>query len=130
MSEMKVWARRAAQALVQSAGTNTVVLRMPAAAGATDADELGMVATAFTEIPLGPVLVRQSGAGAAVLVSADVLHKALALEDARAVKRTLQDGEGVSVFGEWMFVRAVEVREVGGEPYLYRVELAAAEGTA
>ena len=130
MSEMKVWARRAAKALVQSSGANAVALRMPAMAGSTDADELGMVASAFTEVALGPVLVRDAGKGVVVLVSADVLHKALSLEDSHAVKQTLQDCEGVSVFGEWMFVRAVEVREVGGEPYLYRMDLAAAEGSA
>ena len=130
MSEMKVWARRAAQALVQSVGTNVVALRMPVAAGATDADELGGVASAWTEVVLAPVLVRSANKSAAVLVSAEVLHTALSLEDAQAVKRALQDCEGVSVFGEWMFVRGVEAREVGGEPYLYRIDLAAAEGTA
>ncbi|MBS1813597.1 MAG: hypothetical protein JSS87_01845 [Acidobacteria bacterium] len=130
MSEMKVWARRAAHALVQSAGTNTVALRMPAAAGATDADELGIVASAWSEVPLWPVMVRTSARGTALLVSAEVLHAALSLEDAHAVKRALQECEGVSIAGAWMFVRAVEVREVGGEPYLYRMELVATEGSA
>lgn len=127
---LKVWARGAAASMVKVIGANAISLRVAAPAGATDADELGVVAGGFSEVLIAPVLVRETYVGADVLVSADVLHRALALEDAQAVRKALMDGEGVSALGAWIFVKDVAVREVAGEPYLYRLSLSRAKGSA
>lgn len=126
----EIWARRASKAMVRGAGGTSVSLRLAAPAGATVADELGISNGEAREVLVAPVLLRASGNGVVLLVSADVLEEVLGLHDSKAVRDALRDATGVMAFGEWMLIDAIEAREIAGSAYLYRIVLRATAGSA
>lgn len=126
----EMWARRTSAMMLRGSGGTQVQLRLSAPAGATVADELGIVHGDAREVTVGPVLLRSVSGGASMLVSADVLEEALQLHDSRAVREALRDATGVMAFGEWMLMDSIEVREVAGSAYLYRIALRWAAGSA
>lgn len=126
----ETWARRASSMMLRGGGGTAVQLRLPAPAGATVADELGLVHGDAREVAVGPVLLRAVSGGATLLVSADVLEEALGLHDSKSVRNALRDATGVMAYGAWMLMDAIEVREVAGSAYLYKIALRWAEGSA
>ena len=90
-------AERAAEAVLHAAGGRTVLLRMPAKASASDAEQLGLATPLFQDAPIGPVAFRKVGSTKTLLVSA------------RSVRTTLHAVGGASA--EALFLGAVGLRD-------------------
>lgn len=125
------FARRVSRAMTHALGGETVRLRIPANSGLTNADELGIVAAAYSELPLGPVVVRFGNQNKIqILVSADAMEGALQLRTQKDLRRALQDAGGLLLHGTWMLIESVEVYSMFGTAYLYQLTLHTAQGNA
>jgi len=123
---------RAADALLRGAGGRTVLLRMPAPAGAGDvAEQLGLETPQFQDVELAPVVFRRARANATegkaarreVLVSATAVEALVGSLGYSAAAVLFATAFGVLVDGVLMTVESVTDSEVFGKPYLYHLWL-------
>lgn len=126
MRGQAIWARRAASLAVAHASDAQARLKMASAASAMDAEELGLGPLLTNDVVLQPVLVENTGAGALLRVSADVIESALALHDAAAVVRSVKDAAAVSINDADFYVVDVEPVMAQGVAVVYRIVLRSA----
>lgn len=115
---------RAADALLRGASGRTVLLRVPAAgvAGAVN-EQLGLTVPGFTEVELGPVVVRgiSTKRTRELLVSATSVGTAVQSSGLPGAQALFAAAFGVLVDGVLMEMVSATEDEVGGVPYLYRL---------
>jgi len=124
-------ARMLADALLRSVTGTTALLRVTGANTSTSMSEVGLVATTFAELPVGPVLMRklrpawQEGGQSKweLLISATCVEQqvnALDLESAQALfAMTL----AVTVGAQDYLIESIAANEAFGQVYLYRLLL-------
>ena len=120
-----------ADALLRSVAGTTALLRVTGANAGTSQSELGLVATAFADVVVAPVVMRKlrptwQGDGQPsweLLVSATGVEQqvnALSLESAQSLfAMTL----AVTVAGQDYLIESVAASEAFGQVYLYRLLL-------
>ena len=123
---------RTADALLRGVGGRTVLLRMPAPAGAGDvAEQLGLETPQFQDVELAPVVFRKARAQAAegrparreVLVSATAVEALVGSLGYSAAAVLFATAFGVLVDGALMTVESVTDSQAFGKPYLYHLWL-------
>jgi hypothetical protein len=119
-------AMRAAEALLRTLGGTTVIVRVPLLiAEAGTAGELGLAGAASEDIALSPVVVRTSSPQreTEILISAGSIARAREIREATAVRDFFATALGIFVEERLLKIHYVQVDEVGGVPYLYRLKV-------
>lgn len=133
---------RAADALLRGVGGRRVMLRMPAPAIAgDDGEQLGLATPSFQDVPLWPVVMRRvrptlapaaaleegtaagKGTQYELLVSATAVGSLVGQQGYVSAAVVFRDAFGVLVDGVLLEVEAATWSEIGGSPYLYRLQL-------
>ena len=122
-------AKRAAESLLRSTGGRSIFLRVPVpAALATTSEELGLVAPAFQEVELSPVVFRkgrpqQKGDGERweLLVSTYSVEAVLGDSGATDASSLFASAAGVVVDEDLMEIEAISSSDMNGVPYVYRL---------
>jgi hypothetical protein len=126
-----------ADALLHSLGGSAVALRFPMAAqSAQDAEQLGLSAPAFEDVPLGPAVFRRLHArleksGPAkyeLLISASAVNAQMSTLGLSSVDELFAAGLGIVVRGTLLGVLSVTASEAFGQAYIYRVQLEGPQG--
>lgn len=124
-------AARAADALLRGAGGRSVLLRMPAPAGADDINEqLGLAVPQFQDVELAPAVLRPPRAAAAgkpatqeLLVSASAIAALLGSLGFGAAEAMFAAAFGVLIDGVLLTIESAATMEASGTAYLYRLIL-------
>jgi hypothetical protein len=122
-------ATRAADALLRGVGGRAVILRLPAPAGAGDAEQLGLAAPEFQDIELAPVVFRsaQGAQGKALhrelLVSTTAVAALAGSLGYGAAEAVFGAAFGVMVDGVLLSIESATADEADGSAYLYRLIL-------
>lgn len=123
---------RAADALLRGVGGRSVMLRMPAPAGAGDvAEQLGLETPEFQDVELAPVVFRKARATAAeagkakweMLVSATAVEALVGSLGYSAADVLFSTAFGVLVDGVLMTIVSATESEALGQPYVHRLWL-------
>lgn len=115
-------ARRFADSLLRTLARDTILIRIPANAEATDQQQIGLTSVALTDIPLHPVLIQKTAAKAnTITVSAETLERSLQTYESDALKRALLESAGLMVHGFWMDIRSVDTLYLHSRAYLYQI---------
>lgn len=118
-------AERAAEAVLRAAGGRTVLLRLPAKALASDAEQLGLATPLFQDAPLGPVAFRKVGSTKTLLVSARAVRTTLHAVGAASAEALFLGAVGLLIDGDlYRIEKAVALGSVG-QPYCWAVTLIA-----
>lgn len=116
-------AERAAEAVLRAAGGRSVLLRLPANASASDAEQLGLATPRFRDAPLGPAVFRKVGSTKTLLISARAVRTTLHAVGAASAEMLFRGAAGVLVDGDlYRIDNAVAVGNVG-QPYCWAVTL-------
>lgn len=127
-------ALRSAETLLRGIGGRSVLLRMPAMAGAGDVTEqLGLAQPQFQDVELAPVVFRSARAkvveGKApqweLLVSGRAVQTLTGSLGFAAAESMFAAAFGVLIDGVLMTVASATAAEAGGAAYLYRLVLRA-----
>lgn len=123
---------RAADALLRGTGGRSVLLRMPAPAGAGDiAEQLGLETPQFQDVELAPVVFRTARATGAeagkakweLLVSATAVQALVGSLGYSAADVLFSTAFGVLVDGVLMTIVSATESEALGKPYVHRLWL-------
>lgn len=130
-------ALRIADALLHSLGGTAVALRFPlAAVNGQDAEQLGLSAAAFEDVPLGPSVFRRvqpqtvkDGTGKyELLISATAVNAQMTMLGLSSVAELFAAGLGMVVRDSLLCILGVTASEAYGQPYLYRVQIEGPQG--
>ena len=130
-------ALRMADALLYSLGGSAVALRFPLAAqSGQDAEQLGLSAPAFEDVPLGPAVFRRVRAQIAkdgmatyeLLVSASAVNTQMTTLGLSSIAELFAAALGMVVRGSLLSVVGVTASEAFGQAYIYRVQLEGLQG--
>jgi hypothetical protein len=140
MSDLSVRAKndgalRAADALLRALGGCQVMLRMPAPAVAgADGEQLGLAQPQFTDLPLGPAVIRDArlvmteGSGKfELLLSASAVQAQVSARNLGSADVLFAMATGFLVGGEFFLITGTSFTESLGSACLYRVLLREAE---
>ncbi len=126
VSARGIAAVRAAEALLRTLGGGAVVVRIRFPLEATGNNlELGIAGAATEDVTLSPVVVRNFSAqqGTELLISAATLARAREIQDAATAREFFSGAVGVVVEERLLRILFVQVDELAGTPYLYRVKV-------
>ena len=120
-----------ADALLRSAAGAAALLRVTAAGADTGMSEVGLVATAFAEVPVSPVLMRklrpswQEGGEPKweLLVSATSVEQQVNAMDLASAQALFAMTLAVTVAGQDYLIESIASNEAFGQVYLYRLLL-------
>jgi hypothetical protein len=123
--------RMLADALLRSAGGATALLRVARANADSSMSEVGLVATAFGEVAISPVLMRklrpasQGGQETKweLLVSASSIEQQVNALDLPSAQSLFAMAVAVTVAGQDYLIESVASNEAFGQVYLYRLLL-------
>ena len=127
-------AARTADALLQSCGGRTVLLRMPAPGTAGDTTEqLGLAVPVFQDVPLAPAIFRKARVTAAqgkperweLMISATAVNVVLGSTGYAAASVLFATAYGIVIDGVLMEIAGETVSEASGAAYVYRLVLRA-----
>jgi len=124
-----------ADALLRSVTGTTALLRVTGTNTATSMAEVGLVATAFVEVPLSPVLMRKlrptwrEGGQSKweLLVSATGVEQQVNALDLASAQSLFAMTLAVSVAGQDYLIESIASNEAFGQVYLYRLLLREAQ---
>ena len=134
LCDAAISAARTADALLQSCGGRTVLLRMPALASAGDTTEqLGLAVPVFQDIELGPTVFRKARSTAAqgkaalweLMISATAVSAVLGSTGDSGASVLFATAYGVVIDDVLMEIVSATQSEVGGSAYVYRLVLRA-----
>jgi hypothetical protein len=123
---------RAADVLLRGVGGRSVLLRIPATAGADDVTEqLGLAVPEFQDVELAPVVFRAARATVVedkaakweLLVSASAVETLIGSMGYGAAESLFGAAFGVLIDGVLMTVESTTAMEADGAAYLYRLVL-------
>lgn len=123
-------AKSAAECLLQVLGGTHIYVRVPRSfSGAGDAAQLGLAGAASEDVELAPVVIlANSKPGDAqrkeLLVPAGALLRAREISDPLAGRQFFEAAIGVVVGTRLLRIVSIDHEEIGGEAFLYRVQLA------
>ena len=120
-----------ADALLRSVAGATALLRVTGANTDTGGSEVGLVATAFAEVPISPALMRKlrpswkEGGESKweLLVSATSVEQQVQTLDLPSAQSLFQMTLAVTVAGQDYLIEAIAANEAFGQVYLYRLLL-------
>jgi hypothetical protein len=120
-----------ADALLRSVAGTTALLRVTETNTETNMSELGLVATTFAEVPVGPVVMRklrptwQEGREPQweLLVSATGVQQQISALDIASAESLFSMTLAVTVAGKDYLITSVSSSEAFGQVYLYRLLL-------
>jgi hypothetical protein len=120
-----------ADALLRSVAGTTALLRVTGTNADTNISELGLVATAFTEVVVSPVVMRKlrptwhEGGESKweLLVSATSIQEQVNSLDLPSAQSLLSMTLTVTVAGQNYLIESVASNEAFGQAYLYRLLL-------
>ena len=120
-----------ADALLRSVSGTTALLRMTNTSTDTSMSEVGLVATAFVEISVSPVLMRklrptwQEGGESKweLLVSATSVEQQVSALDLGSAQSLFSLTLAVTVAGQDYLIESISSNEAFGQVYLYRLLL-------
>jgi hypothetical protein len=120
-----------ADALLRSVTGTTALLRMTGSNTDTSMSELGLVATAFAEVPISPVLMRklrptwQEGGQSKweLIVSATGVEQQVNALDLASAQSLFAMTLAVTVAGQDYLIESIASNEAFGQVYLYRLLL-------
>jgi hypothetical protein len=120
-----------ADALLRSVTGTTALLRVTGTNTSTSMAEVGLMATAFVEVPVSPVLMRkmrpawQEGGESKweLLVSATAIEKQVNALDLASAQSLFSMTLAVSVAGQDYLIESIASNEAFGQVYLYRLLL-------
>jgi hypothetical protein len=124
-------ARRLADALLRGVAGSTALLRVTGASTDGAMSEVGLVATAFSEVVISPALMRrlrpswQEGGESKweLLLSATSVEQQVAALDLASAQALFAMSLAVTVAGEDYLIESVAANEALGQVYLYRLLL-------
>ena len=127
-----------ADALLRSVGGAEAQLRVTNAASDSSISEVGLLATAFVDVVLSPVVLRklrpawQEGGGSKweLLVSATSVQEQLSARSIDSAQALFGMTLAISVAGQDYLIESVASNEAFGQVYLYRLLLREARGQA
>ena len=120
-----------ADALLRSVTGTTALLRVTGSNTDTGMSELGLVATAFAEVPISPVLMRklrptwQEGGESKweLIVSATGVEQQVNALDLASAQSLFAMTLAVTVAGQDYLIESIASNEAFGQVYLYRLLL-------
>lgn len=120
-----------ADALLRTAAGTTALLRVTNTNTDTSMSEVGLVATAFVEVPVSPALMRklrptwQEGGQSKweLLVSATSIEQQVNALDLASAESLFSMTLAVTVAGQYYLIESVASNEAFGQVYLYRLLL-------
>lgn len=120
-----------ADALLRNAAGATALLRVTTASADTGMSEVGLVATAFAEVPVSPVVMRrlapswqQDGQPKwELLVSATGVEQQVNALDLQSAQALFAMTLAVTVGGQDYLIESIASNEAFGQVYLYRLLL-------
>jgi hypothetical protein len=120
-----------ADALLRSVSGTTALLRMTNTSTDTSMSEVGLVATAFVEVSVSPVLMRklrptwQEGGESKweLLVSATSVEQQVSALDLGSAQSLFSLTLAVTVAGQDYLIESISSNEAFGQVYLYRLLL-------
>ena len=120
-----------ADALLRSAAGTTALLRVTSSNTDTGMSEVGLVAAAFAEVPVSPVLMRklrptwQEGGESKweLLVSATGVEQQVDARDLVSAQALFAMTLAVTVAGQDYLIESIASNEAFGQVYLYRLLL-------
>jgi len=120
-----------ADALLRSAAGATALLRVTGTSTDTSMSELGLMATTFADIPVGPALMRklrpswQEGGESKweLLVSATSVEQQVNTLDLPSAQSLFAMTLAVTVAGQDYLIESIASNEAFGQVYLYRLLL-------
>jgi hypothetical protein len=120
-----------ADALLRSAAGTTALLRMTGTNTGTGMSEVGLVATAFAEVPVSPVVMRklrpnwQQGGESKweLLISATGVEQQVNALDLASAQALFGMTLAVTVAGQDYLIESIASNEAFGQVYLYRLLL-------
>ena len=118
-------------ALLRSAAGTTALLRVTGSNTDTSGSEVGLVATAFAEVPVSPVVMRklrpnwQEGGESKweLLVSATSVEQQVNTLDLESAQGLFAMTLAVTVAGQDYLIESIASNEAFGQVYLYRLLL-------
>ncbi|MGA2571233.1 MAG: hypothetical protein ABSF23_12000 [Terracidiphilus sp.] len=124
-----------ADALLRSAGGATALLRVTGTNTDTNMSEVGLVATAFADVPVSPVVMRKvrpswKEAGESkweLLVSATSVEQQVNTLDLASAQALFAMTLAVTVGGQDYLIESVASNEAFGQVYLFRLFLREAQ---
>lgn len=119
-----------ADALLRNAGGATALLRVTGTNTDTAQFEVGLVATGFAEVPVGPVLMRklrpdwkEGAQWWELLISATGVEQQVNALDLASAQSLFSMTLAVTVAGQDYLIESVGSNEAFGQVYLYRLLL-------
>jgi hypothetical protein len=120
-------AQRAAEAMLRSLGPSKITLRVSQPAADSNAAELGLTCGGFEDVPLFPVVVRNTRMAenetlrVEVLVSATAALEAASTRGVDDVATWLLEAHGVMYHNKLLHIDSVIVDHFAGAEYLYHI---------
>ena len=118
-----VAAERVAEAVLRAAGGRNVLLRMPAPASASDAEQLGLSAPRFQDSPIGPAAFRRAGSTKSLLLSAKAVRTVLRSTGAASAQALFSSAAGLLIDGDLYRIEKTVAMSSGGQPYCWAITL-------
>ena len=120
-----------ADALLRSVAGTTALLRVTGASLDTNQSEVGLVATAFAQVAISPVVLRKlrpnwkEGGESQweLLVSASAVQQQVAALDLSSAQSLFAMTLAVTVTGQDYLIESIAANEAFGQVYLYRLLL-------
>ena len=124
-------ARMLADALLRSVAGTTALLRVTGASAGGSSSEVGLVASAFAQVPVSPVVMRklrpswQEGGESKweLLVSATGVEQQVNALDLPSAQSLFSMTLAVTVAGQNYLIESIAANEAFGQVYLYRLLL-------
>ena len=122
-------AQMLADALLRTVAGTTATLRVAGTNPNTDQSQIGLVATAFAEVPVSPVVMRKLRPSWAeggqskweLLISANGVAQQVNALDLASAESLFQMTLAVTVAGQDYLIESIAANEALGQVYLYRL---------
>ena len=118
-------AERVAEAVLRAAGGRVVLLRLPANASASDAEQLGLAIPRFQDAPIGPAAFRTAGSTKTLLISAKAIRTTLHAVGATSAEAMFRAAAGLLIDADLYRIEKVVAMGSAGRPYCWAITLIA-----
>ena len=117
-------ALRATEALFSSNGAFTVTLRLPGlAVSGSDAEQLGLSAPVFADVPVGPAAWQRAGETKTLLLAAEAVVQVAGSQEVGAAMSVFEAAVGLVVSGVLYRITGCEPMLMAGVACAYRLTL-------
>ena len=120
-----VAAERVADAVLRGTGGRIVLLRVPAPASASDAEQLGLAIPQFRDVQIGPAAFRTTRNTKTLLMSAKAVRTAVHAVSAASAEAMFRDAVGLLIDGDLYRIEKTVAMGSAGQPYCWALMLIA-----